>query len=115
MVKGMNQHDPAMILSAYAPSIVYTGNGEKTEGWDVLLAVTTAFHSAPENEDWRAEVDEIQVSVLSPDFALVAAWGRSGPDLKRPYAVTDLFKRTSDGWKVIHEHESTDDLQDEGR
>jgi len=106
MVDGMNEDDGEKILSAYSHDILYTFEGETLEGWDAFAEDVRVSYSEPSLEPWHHRVDEIRVKVLSKEFAILSAWGVSGPQYEFGYSVTDLFQLTPDGWLIINEHES---------
>ena len=106
MVDGMNEDDVEKILSAYSHDILYTGEGKTEEGWDAFDENVRNAYRDPNLEPWHHRVDEIRVKVLSREYAILSAWGASGPDYEFAYSVTDLFHLTPDGWLIINEHES---------
>jgi ketosteroid isomerase-like protein len=106
MVDGMNEDDAEKILSAYSQDILYTGRGETFEGWDAFSQNVRDTYMDANLQVWHHRVDEIRVKALSQDYALVSAWGASGPEYQFGYSVTDLFHRTPDGWLIVNEHES---------
>lgn len=60
---------------------------------------------------------EVRVTALTPNLALMTSeedsemWLRDGSIVKSKHVFTMLWKKESNGWKILHSHESWTDRQ----
>ena len=81
--------------------------------------VDTVRNSFSRRERHQAELLDLKITALTPDFALgtqVAIgdnWWKNGDYRKVKGATTNLWKKGPDGWKIIYIHESRLELLEE--
>lgn len=122
MVDGMNEHDADKIMECYLKdeSLRYAVDGELVLGWNAMNERAQAGHDDPD-EYSPVTINDVYVDVLTRDVATVSALGTiefinaDRDTVQILYAITDVFKRMENGWKVVNEHESTsfDDNDDD--
>lgn len=87
-------------------------NGEIWRGWDSIMLQAEAF--APMAKKVRTIVDTLNVIPLGNDIAIVVMEvhsmkrdpaDNSIPDMRG--VMTHVLKKTSEGWRMLHEHFST--------
>jgi len=105
-----NRGDLATFMTGYLKSadISYTAGGTEVRGYDALKERYEKKYGTDRESMGKLKFSDLRVSELGRDHALcVGRWhlDRAGKD-----ALDGLFSlvltRTSDGWKVIHDHTS---------
>lgn len=115
MQAAANAHDAEKHLSFYArePNLLFVINDEAIIGYDALLA--------KQREWWRnGKTDVVCKMVGEPDFKMAASGlvmvtyfltsSRTLPDGKTrntKFGISALWQKRSEGWRIIHAHEST--------
>ena len=120
MEAAANVHDTDAHLAYYThdPSLIFVANGTVIRGWDNLIAQQRKWWPggkiAPTDEahqPYRLVEGPIVQSLCGKlamlTFVLDAR--RASPDrvTRRPLAISQLWEKRSDGWKIIYAHEST--------
>jgi len=119
MEAAANTHDTEAHLAYYRrdPSLIFVANGTVIRGWDNLVAQQRKWWPggkiAPADEahePYRLIVGPVFQS-LGPRLAMltfVLDARRVYPDrvTRRPLAISQLWEKRSDGWKIIYAHES---------
>lgn len=109
-VDAINRGDPQAIAALYLddPSTSSVGDGRIYQGWQTIAGV---YHEVYAQAGTIAmSVDSVSVFPLAPTVALAVMryrWviGRgSSPDIG---AMTLLYRRTPQGWRIAHDHAST--------
>ncbi len=93
------------------PQVTSTVMGESWRGWDAIRAQSEAY--VPVSKRIRNVIDRVDVISLGPAAAIAVAPFRSQrrdssdrmvPEFQQ--SLTLVLRRTSAGWKMIHEHVS---------
>ncbi len=119
MERTANVHDAEAHLAFYvhSPALVFVANGAEIVGWDNLLvqqkkwwpggkiAPADAAH-APYRMMGPPRFDAYGPRLAMVTFVLDAR--RVYPDkvMRRPLAISQLWQKLPDGWKVVYAHES---------
>lgn len=119
MQAAANIHDAEAHLAPFArgSEVTFVVNGQIIRGWDKLLAQQRAWWPggriplADEARQPYPIVEAPEFQLLGPRHAMltfVIDARRVHPDrvMRRPLAVSQLWERRSEGWKIIHVHES---------
>lgn len=111
-VSAVNSGDARAIADLYIrkPGVSSAGDGEITEGWQGVLALLGDFMRGMGRVTMSA--DSITVTPIGEGAAvavLVYRWtGVQGRDTTRSVgAMTLVYERTPQGWRVVHDHTST--------
>lgn len=114
-----NLHDTEAHLGFYAhsPQLVFVANGSEIDGWDNLLAQQRKWW--PDGKIAPADaahapyrmVQPPQFRVFGPKLAMltfVLDARRVYPDkvVRRPLAISQLWQKLPEGWKIVYAHES---------
>ena len=109
-VKGWNAADVEGYMGGYviSDSLRFVSGGTANYGWHRIMERFKKRYPDPEDMGTLSFTD-ISVTVLSDDAAVV--FGRYTQETKndRPTGLfTLLFRRTDDGWRIVHDHTSTE-------
>lgn len=111
-VSAVNSGDARAVADLYIrkPGVSSAGDGEITEGWQGVLALLGDFLRAMGRVTMTA--DSIAVTPIGNNAAVavfVYEWrGAQGRDTTRfRGAMTLVYERTQQGWRVVHDHTST--------
>ena len=92
--------------------LTFSGGGKMTRGWDQTLA--RYKKSYPKGEMGKLTFDELEVTMLSEEAALVLGnWHLSIPqkdaeeDSKVGGNFSLVLRKLEGSWKIIHDHSST--------
>lgn len=110
-----NAHDTDRFLSTYlhAPELVFVINGRVIRGFDSLREQQLQWWNQGKSDVVYTEQAPPQFQPLGNDVMLVTqqlASRRTGPDgkpVEGTFAVSAIWRRLPDGWRVIYAHEST--------
>ena len=114
LIAGIEHADVAAVMDVYWNSprlILFNYNGSVTKTWDQVKKNRES--SYPDLKDVKLDVQDLSVSMLGRDGALVTClWTQSQMYKGTAEAVsgrmTLVFKRVAGAWKAIHLHTSTD-------
>ena len=87
--------------------MTFFSGGNKTQGWQATLDFYTKKYQGEGKEMGRLSFSDLEVTVLGPDSAVVK--GRFLVELSKSKLTgrfTLIFKRTADGWRIVHDHSS---------
>ena len=111
-VAAVNRGDARAVADLYARSggVSSVGDGEVTRGWSDVRALLADFVSAMGRV--TMSTDSLTVTPLGQRAAIAVflyTWsGIRGADTTRLRgAMTLVYERTPDGWRVVHDHTST--------
>ena len=92
-----------------SPELSFFSGGRKLAGWDATLARYRQSYQSEGREMGRLAFSDLDVLVLGRDSAVVRGrWELTLSDGKRPGGLyTLVFSRFKDGWKIIHDHTSS--------
>lgn len=110
MVTYANAHDLEGYLRFFwqSPDLQIVSDGAEIRGWSELKAAYE--RSYPNKADLGSfTLEKIKVQPLGPGLALTIGWWTvTQAGGQRTYCSdSSVFRRFSDGWKVITEHSST--------
>lgn len=114
-----NVHDADAHLAFYArsPHLVFVANGVEIDGWDNLLAQQRTWWpggkiaSADAAHRPYRMAQAPRIDVLSPKLAMITFIldaRRVHPDrvMRRPLAISQLWQKLPEGWRIVYAHES---------
>lgn len=85
----------------------FASGGDVTRGWQTVLN-RYVNHYTDRAAMGRLTFSEIEVTLLSPDSAEVFGHWRLEREQDSPHGLfTLLFRKTPDGWRVVHDHTSS--------
>jgi ketosteroid isomerase-like protein len=107
--------DAVKALWSHAEDVTLSGaaGGATAKGWNEVSKRLSWASSQFLNAQGSKAVDELQVT-LSGDFAYIIQYEHiryhppgQAKEGRRDYRVTTIFRRESDGWRVVHRHADT--------
>jgi len=110
-----NAHDVDRHVGFYAhdESTMLIFNGEPITGWDTIRAKQREWWSNGSTDVVYTVKGKTEVRVLKPDLAVTTLLmtsrrtGSAGAVKEGRFAVSALWQRRAEGWRVIYSHEST--------
>jgi uncharacterized protein (TIGR02246 family) len=106
MVALWNAHDIEHYMECFwkSDNLLIVSDGEQVIGWNNLLA--TYQRSYPNrNEMGIIALERVKIQSLGPDLALALSWWTVRTGSRNSYSTdTAIFRRFSDGWKVVADH-----------
>jgi ketosteroid isomerase-like protein len=92
-----------------SPELSFFSGGRRLAGWDATLERYRQTYQAEGREMGRLAFSDLDVSPLAPDAAVVRGrWELTLADGKKPGGLfTLVFRRFKDGWKITHDHTSS--------
>jgi len=107
-----NHHDLREFMSGYwnSPQLTFFSGAKEHDGWQATLDRYIASYSSPGHEMGKLEFSYLRIEPLGEDAAFVrGTWLLTMPDGKTPHGLfTLIFRKFPDGWKIIHDHTSTE-------
>lgn len=92
-----------------SPELTFYSGGQKLAGWDATLARYRKNYQAEGKEMGKLQFSELEIKPLGEQEAVVGGrWGltmANGKQLGGLYTL--IFRRFNDGWKIVHDHTST--------
>jgi uncharacterized protein (TIGR02246 family) len=110
-VAAWNHGDIEGFLSGYlkSPDLIFASRGALTRGWDPLLERYQVAY--PTGEMGRLRFEGIEINVVGDDAAwVVGAWWLDLKDSSPHGVFTLIFRKTDEGWRIVHDHSSGVDL-----
>lgn len=115
MMLAANAHDTNRFLATYLhqPTLVFVFNGDVTKGWDRVQALQLKWWNNGKSDVVYTERSPVEFTVLSPNVAVVVKPMTSRRTLPSGevstgnFAVTEVWQKRAEGWRVIQVHEST--------
>jgi beta-aspartyl-peptidase (threonine type) len=92
-----------------SPDLSFFSAGRKVLGWDATLDRYRKTYQAEGREMGKLAFSELDIQLLGPEAAVVRGrWELVLKDGTRPGGLyTLIFRRFREGWKVIHDHTSS--------
>lgn len=114
MALAAHAHDTDRFLRPFVhgPSLVFVVNGKIIRGWARLHAAQLTWWRNGKSDVVYTPVGKTRFTDLAPGLVLTTmqlASKRSGPDGKPAtgtLAVTDVWKKLPNGWRIVYAHES---------
>jgi len=106
-VEAWNRGDIESYLEGYikSPELIFASRGTFSRGWDPLLERYKVAY--PQGNMGVLRFDGVEVHMISDDTAwVIGSWWLEMEDSSPHGAFTLIFKRTDDGWRIIHDHSS---------
>lgn len=111
----VNAHDTDRFMAAYLhdASLVFVFNGTLYNGWDNLEAQQLKWWNNGKSDVVYSQRGPSEFTVLSPTIAVVMNPLESrrtlpnGETSMGEFAVTMVWQKRSNGWKIVQAHEST--------
>ncbi len=106
-----NKGDLNGFLATYRMSddVTFFGGGAATKGWAEILERYQKRYGGPDKRMGQLKFEDVQVEVLAYDSTLVRGrWVVSDNGQSKGGLFTIVLRKGSDGWKIIHDHTSSD-------
>jgi len=105
-----NRHDLDGFMTGYwnSSDLTFFSGAQVTPGWQSTLERYRKAYQSEGREMGKLEFSDLRIEPLGSDAAFVrGTWHLTMPDGKMPHGLfTLIFKRFSDGWKIVHDHTS---------
>ena len=105
-----NRHDLDSFMAGYwnSPELTFFSGAKEHDGWQAAMDRYRAAYSGPGHEMGKLDFSGLRIELLGTDAAFVrGTWLLTMSDGKTPHGLfTLVFKKFSDGWKIVHDHTS---------
>jgi beta-aspartyl-peptidase (threonine type) len=104
-----NKNDLSGFMAGYwnSPELTFYSGNTKTKGWQATLERYQKRYQTDKKSMGKLTFSELQVEPLGVDSAWVGGrWNLELPDETLKGLFTLIFKKTPQGWKIIHDHTS---------
>ncbi len=93
-----------------SPELTFFSGGRKLSGWDATIERYRKNYQAEGKEMGKLDFYDLDIKLLGNDAAVVRGRFRLKlSDGKEPGGLyTLIFRRFKDGWKIVHDHTSSD-------
>jgi beta-aspartyl-peptidase (threonine type) len=108
-VAAWNKGDLEGFMRGYwnSPELSFFSGGTRTRGWQATMDRYQKKYRAEGKEMGALTFSELEIDVLGPDSAVVRGRFRLKMSKEEPTGLfTLLFRRFSDGWRIVHDHTS---------
>jgi ketosteroid isomerase-like protein len=99
----------------HSPDLTFFSGDTVTRGWEPTLVRYRQRYQAEGKEMGKLEFQDLKIDLLSRRSAVVTGkWqltmgNTKTSDGKKPHGLfTLIFKRMPDGWKIVHDHTSSE-------
>jgi ketosteroid isomerase-like protein len=107
--------DTDRFMAAYLrqPALLWLINGTEIHGWDDLRAQQLKWWSGGKSDVVYSDRGPAEFTVLSPDAVIVTEMKESsrtmpdGTTGKNQFAISMVWRKLPEGWKIVYGHEST--------
>jgi ketosteroid isomerase-like protein len=107
-----NRGDLESFMAGYwsSPDLTFFSGAKEHNGWQATLDRYRATYTGPAHEMGKLEFSALRIQMLGADAAFVrGAWQLTMTDGKTPHGLfTLVFRKFPDGWKIVHDHTSTE-------
>jgi len=110
-VKAWNDGDIEAYMEGYwkSESLRFASGGDVTHGWEATLKRYVKRYRT-KRKMGTLTFSDLDVNVLTDDAAIVFGKWKLKRRHDRPWGLfTLLFKKTDDGWRIVHDHTSSGD------
>ena len=105
-----NRHDLDTFMKGYwnSPELTFFSGAKQSSGWQATLDRYRKTYQSEGREMGKLEFSELKIEPLGKEAVFVrGAWHLTMSDGKAPHGLfTLVFRKFSDGWKIIHDHTS---------
>ena len=105
-----NRHDLDAFMIGYwnSPELTFFSAGQEQHGWQATIDRYRARYTSRGHEMGTLEFSALRVEMLGPKSAFVrGSWQLTLSDGETPHGLfTLVFRKFSDGWKIVHDHTS---------
>jgi ketosteroid isomerase-like protein len=112
-VADWNKGDLDGFLNGYwnSPKVVFQSGGQRHVGWNAMRERYRSRYQALGKAMGQLEFSKLELESLGPDSMLARGdWRLTMPDGTKPGGLfTVVLRRFSDGWKIAHDHTSSDE------
>lgn len=109
-MKAWNNNDLDAFMTGYwkSPELTFFSGANERHGWQETMDRYKATYQSPGHEMGKLEFSNMRVEALGPDAAFARGeFHLTMSDGKTPHGIfTLVFRKFSDGWKIIHDHTS---------
>lgn len=114
MLAAANAHDTDRHLAAYerSPELVFVANDRVIHGWDALHAQQLEWWQHGKSDAVYEPIGTPEYTMPAPDVVILTYLldshrsGASGAARGAHLGVTNVWHRTTDGWRIVYAHES---------
>lgn len=107
-----NHHDLEGFMAGYwnSSELTFFSGAKERDGWQSTMDRYLETYASPGHEMGKLEFSGLRVEVLSQDAAFVrGSWRLTMFDGKTPHGLfTLVFRKFPEGWKIVHDHTSTE-------
>jgi beta-aspartyl-peptidase (threonine type) len=107
-----NRHDLEGFMAGYwnSPALTFFSGVKEHDGWQATMDRYLSTYASPGHEMGTLEFSALRIEVLGQQGAFVrGAWKVTMSDGKTPHGLfTLVFRKFPDGWKIIHDHTSSE-------
>src|SRR5215510_1387627 len=92
-----------------SPDLTFFSGGRKMSGWDATIERYRKTYQAEGREMGKLAFSDLDIQQLGPNGAVVRGrWELTLSDGKKPGELyTLIFRRFKQGWKIVHDHTSS--------
>jgi beta-aspartyl-peptidase (threonine type) len=108
-VAAWNKGDLEGFMAGYWKSedLTFFSGKDVTRGWNATLQRYKKRYQSEGKEMGKLTFSNLKIDVAGPDAAVVRGRFKLVTSKETPEGLfTLLFKKTSDGWKIVHDHTS---------
>ena len=108
-VAAWNRGDLDGFMAGYwsSPDLTFFSGPDRTAGWQATLDRYRKRYKSEGKEMGRLTFSDVTVEMLGPDAALVRGGWRLEMSKETPSGLfTLIFRRLTEGWRIIHDHTS---------
>ncbi len=90
-----------------SPDLTFFSGNSKAQGWQATLDRYVKKYKSEGKEMGQLTFSDVKIEMLGPDSAFVRGRFELVQSKDKPTGLfTLIFKRTADGWRIIHDHTS---------
>jgi beta-aspartyl-peptidase (threonine type) len=110
-VKAWNKGDLEEFMKGYwnSPELTFISGADRTRGWQATLDRYRKRYQSEGKEMGKLTFSELEVEVLGPEAAFVRGRFQLERTKDKPTGrFTLIFKRFPGGWRIVHDHTSSE-------